>query len=694
MDARRRAESHLRSGFGADAEFRPGQWEAFESVVVRQQRTLVVQRTGWGKSLVYFLATRLLRETGSGPTLIISPLLSLMRDQLRMASRLGLRSSTLNSANTDEWDEIERLLASGDIDVLLVSPERLGNDRFVRDVLPSIERGVGLLVIDEAHCISDWGHDFRPDYRRIISIVRQLPSTVPVLATTATANSRVVGDVQNQLGEKTLLLRGPLMRESLHLQSIALPSHAERLAWLAETLPTLRRAGIIYAQTVFDAQQVSGWLQHQGFDTPAYYGGLGNDARRDIEQRLLANEVDAVVATTALGMGFDKPDLGFVIHYQRPGSVISYYQQIGRAGRAIPEAHAILLHGDGDDDIQNYFAASAFPTEETFKTILDELERVESFSAREIGTRVNASYSRIDQALKLLELDGAVSREGSRFSRTVNAWQPDTARIEGVRSQRWHELQRMRDFSVTTHCLMQFIAHELDDPTATPCGHCANCRGEFFPRFADSALCQQALEFLQSPTHVISPRKMLPTGIYPERSNRSLDPATRLEDGRALATWGDAIWGALIRGGKYETERFDDRLVDASATLIEQRWQPDPFPTWVTSVPSLRRPELVAGFAARLAAALSLPYLEDVLLLKDERAEQKLMQNSAQQMMNIVDAVAVRKDRVLPGAVLLVDDIVDSGWTLTVCGARLRRAGSGKVFPFALAKMPPGASTG
>lgn len=694
MDARQRAEAFLRTGFGAEATFHPGQWEAIEAVVVRRQRALVVQRTGWGKSLVYFLATRVLRELGSGPTLINSPLLALMRDQLRMADRLGLRSATLNSANTDEWSDIEARLAVDDIDVLLVSPEWLGNDRFVREVLPSMIRGVGLLVIDEAHCISDWGHDFRPDYRRIISIVRQLPSTVPVLATTATANSRVVADVQHQLGEKTVLLRGPLMRESLRLQAIELKSHGERLAWLAEILPTLRRAGIIYAQTVADAQQVSGWLQHLGFDAPAYYGGLADDARRDIEQRLLANELDAVVATTALGMGFDKPDLGFVIHYQRPGSVISFYQQIGRAGRAIPEAHAILLHGDGDDDIQSYFVASAFPAEETFWEILNALEGVESLTARELGTRVNASYARIDQALKLLELDGAVSRDGSHFSRTVNPWQPDTARIEGVQRQRWHELQRMRDFCTTSRCLMQFIAQELDDPTAKPCGQCANCRGDVFPRHAASALRQQALAFLRSPTHVIPPRKQLPPGTYPERPNRSLDPASRLEEGRALATWGDAIWGTAIRRGKYETARFDDELVHAAATLIAQRWQPEPFPTWVAAVPSLRRPELVADFAGRLASALSLPYLDGVLLLKEERKEQKLMQNSAQQMKNIVDAVVVRKDRILPGPVLLVDDIVDSRWTLTVCGAWLRRAGSGPVFPFALAKMPAGAPSG
>jgi ATP-dependent DNA helicase RecQ len=679
----------LKQCLGPQARFREGQWQAIEAIAVRRERALIVQRTGWGKSLVYFIATRLLRDRGGGPTLIVSPLLALMRDQLRMAERLGLQAATVNSANTNEWTEIDHRLGRDELDLLLVSPERLGNDRFMQQSLPSLRKGVGLLVVDEAHCISDWGHDFRPDYRRIVGILRQLPEGVPVLATTATANDRVVADVEAQLGSAVSVLRGPLMRESLRLQAIRLDTHAARLAWLAQHLPGLRRAGIVYVQTVLDAQQVSDWLQLQGLDAPAYYGGLADDTRREIETRLLENRLDAVVATTALGMGFDKPDLGFVIHYQRPGSVIAYYQQIGRAGRAIPEAHAVLLHGQGDDDIQDYFIESAFPGEEIFLEILEQLESVESLSARECGTVVNASYGRITQALKMLELDGAVSREGSRYSRTINPWQPDRERIAGVTAQRRHELQRMRDFSTTRGCLMQFIARDLDDPTASTCGVCGNCAGDILEREPDHVLVRRAHDFLKLAEHRITPRRMLPTGVYPERSNRMLDPASRLEEGRALAVWGDTVWGDLVRAGKYEEEWFSDALVDAAARLIGERWQPDPPPTWVTAAPSLRRPELVPGLARRLAAALGLPYLE-ALGRRHESSEQKMMQNSAQQLMNVVDAIAVRRDKVLPEPVLLIDDIVDSGWTLTTCGARLRRAGAGPVYPFALAKMPPG----
>lgn len=688
MDARTQAELALQRCLGEDASFREGQWEAIEAIAVRRERTLVVQKTGWGKSLVYFIATRLMRDRGSGPTLIVSPLLALMRDQTRMAQRLGIRAATLHSANTAEWLDIESALRRDEIDVLLISPERLGNAQFINQTMAAMTRGVGLLVVDEAHCISDWGHDFRPDYRRIVGIVRQLPRGVPVLATTATANDRVVNDVRAQLGQQVALLRGPLSRESLRLQTIRLDTYAERLAWLAEHIPHLRHAGIVYAQTVFDAQQVSDWLSVQGLAARAYSGRLADMARREIEQMLLDNRLDVVVATTALGMGFDKPDLGFVIHYQRPGSIVAYYQQVGRAGRAIPEAHVILLHGQGDDDIQDYFIETAFPSEATFMQILAALEDVESASVYDLGREVNASYRRLTQALKLLELDGAVTRAGSRYSRTINPWQPDRARIAGVTAQRRREYERMLQYTGTATCQMRFIAMELDDEGAQRCGRCANCAGDVLSRTVNPSLVSQARQFLQLAEHRITPKTRLPIGVYPDRS-RLLDPTECNAEGRALSVWGDTVWSNLVQAGKYESWRFDDALVDAAARLIRERWRPNPAPAWVTAVPSLRRPTLVSDFATRLAQALDLPFFAAIGRRHDS-PEQKMMQNSAQQLLNVADNVAVRRDLVQPGPVLLVDDIADSGWTFAVCGARLLRAGVETVYPFALAVTPAG----
>lgn len=689
MAGKHEALAVLRRGLGLDANFHEGQWEAIDSAVNRRERTLVVQRTGWGKSVVYFVATRLMRDSGLGPSLIISPLLALMRDQKRMAANLGIRAETVNSSNAQDWSSVATALADDAIDLLLISPERLANDQFMTGILPKSPKGFGLVVVDEAHCISDWGHDFRPDYRRIVRILDALPANIPVIATTATANDRVIKDIEVQLGNNVHVQRGPLMRKSLALQTIHLPSHAERLAWLADNLPALRKAGIIYTQTVADAQRVSAWLRSRGFDAPAYYGSVSGDERVTLEERLRANDVDALVATSALGMGFDKPDLGFVIHYQRPGSLIAYYQQIGRAGRAIPEAHAILMVGDEDDAIQDFFIESAFPSETLCREILSSLASTEGLTSREVGAVVNAPYGRIEQALKILELEGAVARDDRRFHRTILPWQPDRNRTDGITAQRRSEFLRMVAYSHTGECQMAFIARELDDGTATArCGKCANCVGPAFIAVPNPATVGDAELFLRAQQHVIRPRKLLPTGILLDLPGRIHDDF-QMEEGRALSMWGDGGWSEQVRAGKYQDGTFSDDLVTESARFIRVRWRPTPTPTWVTAVPSPRRPELVATFASRLADRLGLPYL-GVLGHKTPPEEQKSMNNSAMQFQNIYNTLKVDTSQVLHGPVLLVDDMVDSTWTLTVCAAALRKRGSGPVFPFALAAMPSG----
>lgn len=400
----------LRKMIGEDKDFRPGQWEAIETVAIKKQRALVVQCTGWGKSLVYFLATKLLREQGAGPTVLISPLLSLMRNQIEMAERIGIRAYTINSANKAEWEAIESALGRNECDLMLISPERLNNDHFLNEVLPKISGRIGLFVVDEAHCISDWGHDFRPDYLRIVRIIQMLPKGIPVLGTTATANDRVVADVQTQLGPGLTVLRGSLARESLRLQNIRLINQSERLAWLAENLPKFQGSGIIYCLTVADTERVTGWLKRKGFSAEAYHAG--NDGKMDrpaLEQAFLNNEIKILVATVALGMGFDKPDIDFVIHFQRPGSVVAYYQQVGRAGRAVDKSYGILLNGSEDDEIQNYFIDSAFPSLNVFQDILRVLEASEGMSFFEILSNVNTSTSKAEKAIKLLEVDVAIA---------------------------------------------------------------------------------------------------------------------------------------------------------------------------------------------------------------------------------------------------------------------------------------------
>jgi ATP-dependent DNA helicase RecQ len=686
--SRNDAEVLLRRLTGdSGAVFRPGQWEAIERLVDRRGRVLVVERTGWGKSAVYFIATRLLRDRGAGPTVLVSPLLALMRNQVQMAERAGVRAATINSANRDEWDAIESQVGAGEVDILLISPERLNNIRFRRDVLPDLVKTVGLLVVDEAHCISDWGHDFRPDYRRIARVLNLLPTEVPVLCTTATANDRVVGDVVAQLGAGLEVLRGSLDRESLELAVVDLPQPAERLAWLARTLPGLPGSGIVYCLTVADSKRVAGWLRSQGIDAVPYSGESEHEDRLVFEEALLGNNVKAVVATSALGMGFDKPDLTFVVHYQSPGSPIAYYQQVGRAGRAVPHAVGILLRGHEDVDIQDYFIRTAFPPKDQAEAVVGLLAgRAEPVTIAEIEGVVNARRSRIEAMLKVLEVEGAVERAERGWQRTLQPWTYDEARVSSVTALRRAEQAAMATYGTTAECRMAFIRQQLDDPAAEPCGRCDNCTGRRWDLELDPELVAAAVVYLRSATLEVEPRKQWPSGQLDAPRGR-IPAEHQLQPGRALSVYGDGGWGTVVRKAKFGDHHVPDELVAAAARLIGG-WTPEPAPAWVTIVPSTTTPQLVGDFALRLADALGLPFLEAVRRLRAGQP-QKEMENSAQQLTNVYGAFEVSSP-VPPGPVLLVDDLVDSRWTLTVIGALLRAAGSGEVHPFVLAKAVSG----
>ena len=658
------------------SEFRPDQLDVIRRLVGDRQRLLLVQRTGWGKSAVYFIATRMLRDRGAGPTLLVSPLLALMRNQIEAADRMGVHAATINSANRDHWEAIEEQLDAGALDILLISPERLANDKFRAEVLPEVGSRSGLLVIDEAHCISDWGHDFRPDYRRLIRVLDLLPEGVPVLCCTATANDRVVDDVTTQLGSGLAPVRGPLGRFGLSLHVLDLPRAAERMAWLAETLPRLPGTGIVYCLTIADTERLAAWLRSRGIEAVAYSGETESDARPAIEQALLANEVKVVVATSALGMGFDKPDLAFVIHYQSPSSPIAYYQQVGRAGRALGESSGILLRGAEDRDIQDFFIRSAFPPSDMALRVVRVLEqRGESVSETEILEAVNLRPSQLALLLKTLEIEGAIERDGRRWVRTAIPWTFDHERVESVTALRRSEQTQMNDYATAKNCRMQLLRGYLDDADSGPCGICDNCCGRTLAIDLDPELVERAADFIRSGERIIESRKQLPN-----RTKIAADHV--LQFGRVLALWEDGGWGNLVSEGR-RAGRFDDELVAASAALIRDRWKPDPFPTWVTFVPSLRRPELVADFARTLAAMLGLP-CEEVVIKTRDTEPQATLNNSAMQYANVRGAFEIKRP-VHDGPVLLVDDLVDSRWTLTAIGYRLLDAGSGPVFPFALA---------
>lgn len=683
----------LRQAIGrTDVEFRDGQWECIDAIM-RRQRLLVVERTGWGKSMVYFVATRLLREQGMGPTLLISPLLALMRNQIVAATGLSIRAKTINSSNRDEWKQIEAELRRDEVDILLISPERLANDDFRVNVLQHVANRVGFFVVDEAHCISDWGHDFRPDYRRIVRVLQALPENLPVLATTATANDRVVEDVATQLGSLQVV-RGPLTRESLMLQNVHLPSPAARMAWLAENLPRIKGSGIIYTLTVRDAERVAQWLQDNQIAAEAYHADLkddesGGSRREELEEKLLNNRMKALVSTVALGMGFDKPDLGFVIHFQRPGSVVHYYQQIGRAGRSLDQAYCVLLSGEEDKEITDYFIRTAFPPHAHIIDVLRALEAApDGLSVPELESQLNLRRSQIDKVLTLLSVEdpSPVVKQRSKWFTTAVTYEVDQTRIDRVTAMRRAEQEDMLAYAQTRDCLMQYLARKLDDSYARPCGKCANCAGR--PLLAvetSSALANKAAIFLRRSYQIVQPRRQWPTGnaflIYGfhGRINTDLQAA----EGRALSIWGDAGWGELVRNGKYGVGRFPDELIEGCVEMLNQ-WAPEPAPCWITCVPSLRHPNLVPDFAQRLAAHMRLEFSPCVCKTHENRP-QKDMENSFQQVRNLDGVFEVDSNLVRDQPVILLDDMIDSGWTFTVVAALLRRTGCSCVYPLALA---------
>jgi ATP-dependent DNA helicase RecQ len=686
------------------SHFRPGQLEAIEDVVADRARVLCVQRTGWGKSAVYFVATALLREAGAGPTLIVSPLLALMRNQLTAARRLGLRAHTVNSTNRAEWDDVRGRLAANALDLLLISPERLNNPNFREHVLPLFAASVGLLVIDEAHCISDWGHDFRPDYRRVKDMLGSLGPEVAVLGTTATANDRVVGDVVEQLarpgGEPLRSYRGPLARTSLRLEVVELPRPAERLAWLVEHLPALEGSGIVYTLTKRDAEQVAAFLSANGVTALAYSGEQETEDRIVTEERLLRNEVKAVVATSALGMGYDKADLTFVVHYQAPGSVVSYYQQVGRAGRGVDHADVILLRGREDRSIQDFFIEQAFPARDRVDAVLEELRTAggDGRTTRELMAVVNLGMGRIEAMLKILDVEGAVRRAGRSWQLVPGAdWTYDGERYAQVTALRRAEQAAMAAFGADGRCLMRVLQEELDDPNPEDCGRCSVCTAPRFAQAPDPALVELAGRHLRSRPIELEVKKMAPDAAG---TMRKIPDDVRTEPGWALARFGDGGWWPAIERGLRAGE-FDDEVVVALADIVRRdpggvvaphgpgapggAGGPGTRVSWLTTVPSARSGDVVHGLAERVAEELGVPLL-DLVARTEARPPQREMANAVQRAANVRGAFAVTA-RPPPGTGVLLDDRRHSGWTVAMVGGQLRRAGAERVVPLVLGTL-------
>lgn len=709
---REQAQALLTRLTGApNAQFHPGQFEAIEALVEHRRRALVIQRTGWGKSAVYFISALLLRRQGSGPALIVSPLLALMRDQVEAAARAGVRAAMVNSSNVTEWDSIRARLAAGELDVLLVGPERLNNPDFRQDWLPELVRTCGLLVIDEAHCISDWGHDFRPDYRRIRDLIAHLPVGVPVLATTATANKRVVADVAEQIAvrdpqsspaQEVFILRGPLSRDSLRLGVLHLPTARERLGWLATHLGSFQGSGIIYTLTVSAAEDTATALRAAGYDVLAYSGQTDPDERLEAEQALKDNRVKALVATSALGMGFDKPDLGFVIHLGAPSSAVAYYQQVGRAGRGALKADVLLMPGTEDQEIWEFFATSSMPTRENTSQILAALHKADGtpLSIGALETRADIKRSSLELLLRVLAVEGAVERVKRGWVATGAPWHYDAPRYERVSQARAEEQEAMLAYEKTGQCRMVFLAHQLDDVTAVPCGQCDVCATPWYPTSFDRSLADYAGAALAGTGVPIEPRKLWPTGLATVLGPNSqsavkgkIPETERAAEGRALARLTDLGWGNRLReifapgpDGQPQDGPVPADVGRASLKVLAD-WDWAQRPVAVLGIPSPVRPTLASSLARGLAAAGRLVDLGDCVLAQEPS---HFGGNSVFRCAGVINAyqlppAAIQYLADYPGPVLLVSDLNDSRWSITVVSRLLRQAGATAVLPYALA---------
>ncbi|HJQ05452.1 MAG TPA: helicase-related protein, partial [Nocardioides sp.] len=599
---------------------------------------------------------------------------------------------TVNSTNMEEWDRVHADIAAGSVDVLLVSPERLNNPGFRDEVLPRLAATCGLLVIDEAHCISDWGHDFRPDYRRIRTLLGELPDGIPVLATTATANQRVTDDVGSQLGPDTLVLRGSLDRESLQLGVVRLPTAEQRLAWLADHLAEQPGSGIVYCLTVAQTQEVADYLRSRGHEVAAYSGQTEQTERLALEQALVEGRVKALVATSALGMGFDAA-LGFVVNLGAPSSPVAYYQQVGRAGRgAVDRASVVLLPAVEDRDIWAYFASLAFPREELVRETLAVLaEEARPMSTAALEPRVDLSRTRLETMLKVLDVDGAVRRVRGGWESTGQGWEYDADRYARVTQAREAEQRAMLDYLASGECRMAYLRRQLDDPelVADPswtCGRCDNCGGLALSADVSEAAVSEAADRIARPGVPIEPRKLWPTGLSAIGLSLSGKITPPLEEGRAIARLTDLGHGGSLRAlFAGEDGPVPDHLARAMVTMLHD-WRPSV--DAIVVVESERRPQLVSDLASGLSRFLRVPVVGRFAIVDPEVPPEKGATNSAQRVAAVRRRSALRLDdgaSVSGRRVLLVDDRVGTGWTLTIAGVELHQAGADAVLPLVLA---------
>lgn len=663
---RRDAEIKLKEIFGFDG-FYEEQWSAIEKLL-NGERILMIQRTGFGKSLVYqFAATQ-----HPGTTVIFSPLIALMRDQVNSLKKRGIEAAYINSTLTpEEKQETLSKAIQGHYKMLYIAPERQEDEEW-QDTVRQIN--LSMIVVDEAHCISVWGHDFRPSYRRIVNLVRQLQADFPVFACTATATKRVQEDIELQFDNRKLtVLRGDLTRPNFRLGVIKAESQEAKMIGVLEFVLEQKGTGIIYCGTQVESEQYSKWLEFNGINSTYYTAGLDNDTRKSIETGLMNNEFKCVVSTNALGMGIDKPDIRFIVHTQIPTSPLHYYQEIGRAGRDGLPTEIALFYNDQDNKLPESFINNSRPSIAKYHRIISVIQS-ESISLYNLIRKVNLKKTQVNVILNdLIDQRIAVKYgKSNRYEYKFGAPKLDDSKFKELRNAKMNDFKEMLSYVESLNCRMTFLRTYLGDPTHSTCGHCDVDQDRVFNVSIDEAGLKKVEEFRET--------------YFP-----ILEVSTKtniLVDGVAASYYGVTNVGSVLHRCKYDGGGdFPDFLLKKTLKAFRKHYGQAEFDL-VLYVPPTESGDLVKNFAEKVAKVLKFP-ISDALIKTRDTEPQKGFESSISKKDNLIGAFDCTED-ISGKSILLIDDIFDSGQTIKCVADILKHKGVHIVAPLTIAKTVGG----
>ena len=732
------AEYKLKQIFGFD-HFYDEQWHAIERIL-RGERILMIERTGFGKSLCYqFPAT-----VFSGVTVIFSPLIALMRDQVGSLCRKGIPAACINSEQPyEENQQAIQCALAGELKILYIAPERQENDEWIE---ATRDMNLSMVVIDEAHTISTWGHDFRPSFRRIINLVQLLPAHLPVLATTATATKRVQNDIETQIGGRLTTIRGSLVRSNFLLQVIRVKSEDEKMIWLAENVNNLPGTGLIYTGTRISTDIYANWLRFVGVECIDYNAGLDGETRKSIEKGLMENKWKCVVSTNALGMGIDKPDIRFVIHTQIPASPVHYYQEIGRAGRDGKPTRIILFYNESTKNESNVaedltlpisFIESARPTPRKYNKVI-ELLKEEPLSERELLKKANLKMTQI-RVIKADLIDQGIIKEvlygkTKKYEYQYNAPKLDTSLFEELREAKLRDLRAMEGYINTDIPRMKYLCTFLDSDEMIEYNNCDNTdlpkievkdsevlrekleefRDNYFPTLnlasytirkggirvcytspnsinIENTVKDASGEVVNRP--IVEHKGRINWSIYTGDEQTAikehLGKASKLVDGYAASYYGVSNVGEALHRCKYENGGdFPDFLLRKTLSVFYKKFRNVQFDV-VIYVPPTNSGDLVKNFATKFARVIGVPVSHELKKTRNTQ-EQKIFQNTYGKQDNIAGAFEITEHIVRDKTILLLDDIYDSGSTLKEIGKLLTQKGAKCIVPLVIAKTVGG----